>query len=46
MSADQVILVEALVGTLRAAKKRNRVTYTGEMLLMGMSDDVVVKIVS
>lgn len=33
-------LFEALVGTLRAAKKRRLVTYKGELLLKGPSDGV------
>lgn len=31
---------EALNGTLRAAKKRKKLTFQGEMLLQGVSDDV------
>jgi hypothetical protein len=38
-------LVEALVGTLRAARKQGKITYEGEMLFMGMSDQVDIKIV-
>jgi hypothetical protein len=34
------IVVEALVGTLRAAKKRGVVSYKSEMLLQGAHDDV------
>ena len=37
---------EALVGTLRAAKKRKVVAYEGEMLLRGMSDDVDILLLS
>lgn len=33
-------IFEALVGTLRAAKKRKVVTYDGEMLLQGVHDNV------
>lgn len=33
-------LFEALVGTLRAAKKRKIVTYSGELLLQGVHDAV------
>ncbi|KXS19922.1 C6orf115 protein [Gonapodya prolifera JEL478] len=33
---------EALLGTLRAAKKRKIVDFKGEMLLQGVHDDVVV----
>ncbi|KAL1770512.1 hypothetical protein HispidOSU_031448 [Sigmodon hispidus] len=33
-------LFEALVGTLKAAKRRKIVTYTGELLLQGVHDDV------
>ncbi|GAQ90115.1 hypothetical protein KFL_006020040 [Klebsormidium nitens] len=33
-------LFEALVGTLRAAKKRKVVKYDSEMLLQGVHDDV------
>ncbi len=31
---------EAIVGTLRSAKKRKIVKYKGQVLLQGMSDDV------
>lgn len=31
---------EALNGTLRAAKKRKKLTFQGDMLLQGVSDDV------
>uniref|UniRef100_F1S6Z3 Costars family protein ABRACL n=1 Tax=Sus scrofa TaxID=9823 RepID=F1S6Z3_PIG len=34
-------LFEALVGTLKAAKRRN-ITYPGELLLQGVHDDVVI----
>ncbi|XP_074043804.1 costars family protein ABRACL [Macrotis lagotis] len=33
-------LFEALVGTLKAAKRRNILTYKGELLLQGVHDDV------
>ncbi|KAH7675462.1 Costars domain-containing protein [Dioscorea alata] len=33
-------IFEALVGTLRAAKKRKVVTYEGELLLQGVHDNV------
>ncbi|XP_039014767.1 costars family protein isoform X1 [Hibiscus syriacus] len=33
-------IFEALVGTLRAAKKRKVVTYDGELLLQGVHDKV------
>lgn len=33
-------LFEALVGTLRAAKKRKVVAYDGELLLQGVHDNV------
>ncbi|XP_064411424.1 costars family protein ABRACL isoform X1 [Latimeria chalumnae] len=33
-------LFEALVGTLRAAKKRKIITYEGQLLLQGTHDDV------
>lgn len=33
-------LFEALVGTLRAAKKRGIVDYEGQLLLQGVHDDV------
>ncbi|EFJ24172.1 hypothetical protein SELMODRAFT_8582, partial [Selaginella moellendorffii] len=33
-------LFEALVGTLRAAKKRKLLTYDGELLLQGVHDNV------
>ncbi|KAI4367508.1 hypothetical protein MLD38_023239 [Melastoma candidum] len=35
-------IFEALVGTLRAAKKRKLVTYDGELLLQGVHDNVVI----
>ncbi|XP_043920622.1 costars family protein ABRACL [Protopterus annectens] len=31
---------EALVGTLRAAKRRKIITYNGELLLQGVHDNV------
>lgn len=33
-------LFEALVGTLKAAKRRKIVTYQGELLLQGVHDNV------
>ena len=36
---------EALVGTLKAAKRKGRVKYEGQMLLKGMSNNVVISIV-
>lgn len=33
-------LFEALVGTLRAAKRKKFIAYEGEMLLQGVSDQV------
>ena len=33
-------IFEALVGTLRAAKKRKVLTYDGELLLQGVHDNV------
>ena len=33
-------LFEALVGTLKAAKRKKIVTYKGELLLQGVHDDV------
>jgi hypothetical protein len=35
-------IFEALVGTLRAAKKRKVVKYDSEMLLQGVHDSVVI----
>ncbi|XP_074275807.1 costars family protein [Silene latifolia] len=35
-------IFEALVGTLRAAKKRKLLTYDGELLLQGVHDNVVI----
>ena len=37
-------IFEALVGTLRAAKKRKIITYDGEMLLQGVHDAVEIKL--
>ncbi|GAB4853334.1 hypothetical protein Ancab_017513 [Ancistrocladus abbreviatus] len=39
-------IFEALVGTLRAAKKRKVVTYDGELLLQGVHDNVVITLAS
>jgi len=36
---------EALNGTLRAAKKRGKLTFAGELLLQGAHDDVDVVVV-
>jgi hypothetical protein len=38
-------LFEALVGTLRAAKKRSIVAFKGEMLLKGAHDNVMIEII-
>ena len=38
----QANFYEALVGTLKAAKKRKVVDFKGEMLLKGMSDKVLI----
>lgn len=35
---------EALVGTLKSAKKRGMISFKGQMLLKGMHDDVVISI--
>lgn len=35
---------EALVGTLKCAKKRGIIEFKGQMLLKGVHDDVVVSI--
>ncbi|XP_057527987.1 costars family protein-like [Amaranthus tricolor] len=35
-------IFEALVGTLRAAKKRKILMYDGELLLQGVHDNVVI----
>eukprot|EP00929_Paragymnodinium_shiwhaense_P112606 TRINITY_DN80862_c0_g1_i1.p1 TRINITY_DN80862_c0_g1~~TRINITY_DN80862_c0_g1_i1.p1 ORF type:complete len:441 (-),score=155.66 TRINITY_DN80862_c0_g1_i1:180-1427(-) len=42
--ADEKIeqIFEALMGTLKAAKKRNLLTFEGELLLQGQHDDVMV----
>lgn len=37
-------LFEALVGTLRAAKRKKAITFDGEMLLKGVHDDTVIEI--
>jgi len=39
------LTVEALVGTLRAARKQRKITYDGEMLFQGVHDEVVISIV-
>jgi hypothetical protein len=36
---------EALVGTLRAAKKRSLVSFKGEMLLKGAHDHVMIELI-
>lgn len=36
---------EALVGTLKAAKKRKLITFQGQLLLKGVSDKVKISIV-
>ncbi len=42
---DQVAnYYEALVGTLKAAKKKGLVKYQGQVLLKGISDKVVITI--
>jgi hypothetical protein len=35
---------EALLGTLKAAKKRQLLTFEGELLLQGVHDHVVIKL--
>ncbi|KAK7497508.1 hypothetical protein BaRGS_00011148 [Batillaria attramentaria] len=35
-------IFEALVGTLRAAKRKKIITYEGELLLQGVHDNVVI----
>ena len=35
-------IFEALVGTLKAAKRKKVITYDGELLLQGISDNVVI----
>ena len=37
-------IFEALVGTLRAAKKRKMVDFEGQMLLKGAHDDVMIEV--
>ena len=39
-------IFEALVGTLRAAKKRKVIAYQGQMLLKGVSDNVEVQLLT
>lgn len=36
---------EALVGTLKAAKRKKLIQYEGQVLFKGMSDNVVISIV-
>ena len=35
---------EALLGTLKAAKKKGLISYNGQILLKGVNDDEVIKI--
>jgi Costars len=37
---------EALVGTLKCAKKRGLIDYKGVLLLKGVSDDVIISILN
>ncbi|KAK6182656.1 hypothetical protein SNE40_010289 [Patella caerulea] len=37
-------IFEALVGTLRAAKRKKIVTYEGELLLQGVHDEVPIRL--
>ncbi|XP_052683003.1 costars family protein ABRACL-like [Crassostrea angulata] len=37
-------IFEALVGTLRAAKRKKVVTYEGELLLQGVHDNVPIQL--
>ncbi|XP_059140278.1 costars family protein ABRACL-like isoform X2 [Physella acuta] len=37
-------IFEALVGTLRAAKRKKIISYEGELLLQGVHDKVVISI--
>lgn len=37
-------IFEALVGTLRAAKRKKVLTYDGELLLQGVHDSVEIKL--
>jgi len=37
-------IFEALVGTLRAAKRKKVVTYEGELLLQGVHDSVLIQL--
>ncbi|XP_002158724.1 costars family protein ABRACL [Hydra vulgaris] len=37
-------IFEALVGTLRAAKRKKVVTFEGELLLQGVHDNVPIKL--
>ena len=39
-------LFEALVGTLRAAKRKKLITYEGELLLQGVHDKVPIQLLS
>lgn len=43
---DQVAnYYEALVGTLKSAKKRNLIDFKGQILLKGPNDNVIISIV-
>ena len=37
-------IFEALVGTLRAAKRKKVITFDGELLLQGVHDNVQIKL--
>ncbi|XP_078437270.1 costars family protein [Wolffia australiana] len=39
-------IFEALLGTLRAAKRRKLITFDGELLLQGVHDNVEITLVS
>ncbi|XP_076456238.1 costars family protein ABRACL-like [Babylonia areolata] len=39
-------LFEALVGTLRAAKRKKIIKYDGELLLQGVHDNVQIKLMA
>ena len=39
-------IFEALVGTLRAAKKKKIISYEGELLLQGVHDKVPIRLLS
>jgi hypothetical protein len=44
---DEVVqnTYEALVGTLRSAKRKGKIDFKGQMLLKGMHDNVVISVV-